>query len=396
MAGGLFESGDTFDPNSPAYVLRNADEEGLERLRRMEFLSIIAPHQQGKTSLIIRLKSILEIERFVFLFIDLGAYQFTEQGKWYCAVGEHLFERLEAEIGLPLDRAKIPCDARSWEKFYNYISELARSGGYRLVVILEDVGTIPPGWSTEFFSSIRSITSYRNFIPSLKYITFILSGAFDPWQLIKNKAVSSFNVSHRLKLQDFTLDQIAHRIEQMGADATSALEFAALIIEYTGGQPYMVQRICAFINDHPRPITTKLVESAVSWFLREDFSFIWTTFSMLIDQPRLYKHLYQKMQLSLAQSTSGGLTPDFDMDDFALAYMVGIIHLDPPFRIRNAIFRATLESFIKAVPPTSLDQKEEGEIKSILNLIISKYATTIAEGKGVVIGDESQVSQDIQ
>jgi hypothetical protein len=58
-----FQAGGALLADSPVYIERKVDHEALAHLRNMAYLLVIEPRQQGKTSLLARLRTKLSSSR---------------------------------------------------------------------------------------------------------------------------------------------------------------------------------------------------------------------------------------------------------------------------------------------------------------------------------------------
>ena len=166
------------------YVERKADQTTLNYLRKMDYISLIEPRQQGKTSLIYRLMHRLSQQPYTFVICDLGAGRFRKNSEkeWYESLGTWILNKLnfvssDAHIALPTQD-------NSWETFLIDIAEAAKRAKQKVVIVLDEIHEMPPAYATLFFTVLLSIYNERAISPSFKCLTFITSGAFNPEELI--------------------------------------------------------------------------------------------------------------------------------------------------------------------------------------------------------------------
>src|SRR5436309_14004493 len=107
-----FQAGGPLPAHSTAYVRREADEKASVALQRMEYVSLIEPREQGKTSLIGRLKDQLTPQGYIFALRDLMAARSRARSKeeWYTSLGKWLLYQLDFlppayQPSLPIDSA---------------------------------------------------------------------------------------------------------------------------------------------------------------------------------------------------------------------------------------------------------------------------------------------------
>ena len=82
-------------PDSEIYVERAADARARMYLQRMDYITLIEPRQQGKTSLINQLMGIFIPQGYIFAYIDLTTItKRSSESIWYQTIGKWLLDRL--------------------------------------------------------------------------------------------------------------------------------------------------------------------------------------------------------------------------------------------------------------------------------------------------------------
>jgi AAA-like domain/TIR domain len=330
--------------NSPSYILRKADQDVAFHLDRVDYISIIEPRQQGKTSLISQLMYKFRSSGYTFVVCDMSTVKSSDMSakEWYFSLGTVLLSQLSHIVSL--DQKLLPPEnSASWEKFLFSIAQRAESVGQRVVIVLDEIGKIPPSLATDFFSVIRSVYIYRLSFSYLEYLTFIIAGAFNPKELISDTSVSDFNVDQRIHLEDFDRSQV----KQLAAHLELSLDLTEAVTEqiyyWTSGQPYLSQLLCSSLAKQKERIHTStindLVQDAVEKFLNHDLYYL-ERFKRLIAMPEL---------LAYTQSIANGIRPRFSagLNDmhFRLAHVLGVIKAGPDglCEIRNRICLRVLE-----------------------------------------------------
>ena len=324
--------------------MREADHDLAAHLERMDYISVIEPRQQGKTSLINQLKYKYGLAGFTFTVCNMASVKSSEISakEWYSSLGNLILSQL-AQLIPPGQKLLPPDNSVSWEKFLFTISQRARDVGQKVVVVLDEIGKIPPPLATDFFSVIRSVYIYRHSFPHLVYLTFIIAGAFNPKELIRDTSVSDFNVDQRIHLEDFNrteVKQLASHLE-LPADLTEAV--TDQIYYWTSGQPYLSQLLCNSLEKQRGRIQLStindLVQSAVDEFFGDDPHYL-ERIKSLSNMPEL---------LTYTQSIANGSRPRFSagLNDrhFRLAHVLGVIKAGPDglCQIRNRICLRALE-----------------------------------------------------
>ena len=75
-ANDIFVDSGPVDCDSPAYISRQTDEEAFQTVLRKKYLSIVAPRQMGKTSLLQKMQQVLEREKgYAVVYLDLSTFK---------------------------------------------------------------------------------------------------------------------------------------------------------------------------------------------------------------------------------------------------------------------------------------------------------------------------------
>jgi hypothetical protein len=180
-----FEDGGALLAESPVYIEREADRQAMRHLQRMEYITLVEPRQQGKTSLISRLTGHMTPQGYTFAYADLTTFDKTDEAAWYGSLCDWLLRQVRfiAIAGRP----RLPTNGNTWRNFLCDLAEAAEKAKLNLVLTLDEVGaTEPAGWATDFFSAIRSVYNSRQSVPCFRHLTFVVAGAFNPKELIRD------------------------------------------------------------------------------------------------------------------------------------------------------------------------------------------------------------------
>lgn len=131
----------------------------------------------------------------------------------------------------------------------------------RLVLFIDEIDTVLslPFSTGEFFAAIRECYNRRSEDPVLEGLTFCLLGVASPSDLIRDPRTTPFNIGLRIELQDFTLAEagplaVGLQLGSAGAPLRSpqvALRLLRRIHHWTGGHPYLTQRLCRAVAEDP-------------------------------------------------------------------------------------------------------------------------------------------------
>lgn len=137
------------------------------------------------------------------------------------------------------------------QRFLNVIREivLARNAR-RLVIFVDELDTVRslPFPSDEFFAAIRETYNRRSEDASFDRLAFCLLGVAAPSELTGQNAATPFNIGTRIELHDFTWPEMLPLAHGLGRSAAAAEELLERIYFWTGGHPYLTQKLCQAVS----------------------------------------------------------------------------------------------------------------------------------------------------
>jgi hypothetical protein len=281
--GNFYVTGGTLRPDAPSYVERLADRELYEGLLRGEFCYVLTSRQMGKSSLMVRTVKRLRHEGVAVAVLDLtaiGQNLTTEQ--WY----DGLVTRLGQQLGLEdelLDYCSAHPELGPLQRWINTIEKvvLERFTG-KVVIFVDEIDIVRSlQFSTdEFFAGIRECYNRRSQSPVFSRLAFGLLGVATPTDLIRDTRTTPFNIGCRIELNDFTMAEAAPLARGLHSDETVANELLDRILYWTGGHPYLTQRLCRALSD---ALTTPRVDTT-SGFTAPPFLPTTRTVDLLADK----------------------------------------------------------------------------------------------------------------
>jgi hypothetical protein len=258
----------SISPDVDGYIEREADTQARNHLRQMDYITLIEPRQQGKTSLAYRLMGDFADQGCTFAYADLTTTDRSDEPTWYASIYSWLLSQIPSLVSN--DELSTPINGHTWLHFLRNLAERAEKAHTNLIIVLDEVGATPRDWSTDFFSSIRSIYVQRQGFPCLHHLSFIIAGAFNPRLLIRDPNISNFNVDQRVEIPDFSLEQVRQSVARLGLSARQTTSVAKRVYYWTDGQPYLTQCLCRALAERMAPRTPQGVNQAVERLRRSD------------------------------------------------------------------------------------------------------------------------------
>ncbi len=332
----VYKTGGPLDKEDATYIERKADYEVLMHLKVRDFTMFIGSHQQGKTSLINHISDHPLLSDYNFLSINCISLDLKSEHGWYQSVGKRLLDQLgkwDKYHIIPL-----PENSYGWRNFLSELGKQAQQNNQWVVIALDEISAVPSKYSDGFFSILREIYDAAQNEREFQCITFILAGTYNPADLIKNEAVSPFNIAHRVHLADFSLEEVRKLVHKGGWSDEQAERLAKHIHHWTDGQPYLSQLLCSYLELNATPSD---VDKSVERLLRTDENHLKPLHKRLESDQKSYEYagriLYgEKIKFYPVQTP-----PQAELE------LMGIIKADADgdCMIRNRIYKRSLKLF---------------------------------------------------
>ncbi|MBV9791824.1 MAG: AAA-like domain-containing protein, partial [Chloroflexi bacterium] len=243
----MYTVGGTVQAGSGLYVTRKADDELLALCRASDFAYILADRQIGKSSLMIRTKQQLDHEGIQSVIIDLeeiGVVKVSAEA-WYLGLLAEIEEQLELKT-----------DVTGWWQQHSYLSIAQRFASFFQQVLLAEISspivifvdeidsTLSLDFTDDFFTVIRALYDARSRMPQLRRLSFVLIGVATPGDLIQDATRTPFNIGQQVDLSDFTVEEALPFAKGLGLSPAKARQILDWVLAWTGGHPYLTQRLC--------------------------------------------------------------------------------------------------------------------------------------------------------
>ncbi len=247
LPASFFVVGGTLRRDAPSYIERAADQTLYGALQAGEICYVLTARQMGKSSLMVRTAARLRDNGARVAVLDLTSLgQNLTAEQWYNGLIERAGQQFRLEDEVEDCWRSLP-QLGPMRRFMRVLSDTVLSVQTgRVVIFVDEIDAVRslPFSTDEFFAGLRECFNRRPSEPEIERLTFCLLGVATPSDLIRDTRTTPFNIGHRIELTDFTEQEASPLAQGLGTEDGAGPAILRRVIYWTGGHPYLTQRLC--------------------------------------------------------------------------------------------------------------------------------------------------------
>ena len=358
-----YQVGGSLPTDAPTYVVRSADRQLYKALTKGEFCYILNARQMGKSSLRVQIMKQLKNEGINCAAIDMSEISDRQVApeQWYAGLAYLLVNNFNLfDI----------VDIRSWWRDRDFLHPSQRLSEFietallanipgKIAIFIDEIDSV---LNLDFdpdplFKIVRSCYNKKADSPDYNRLSFILLGAAAPYQLIQDKNSTPFNIGQGIQLAGFRQHEAQPLLYGLSERVTNPQTLLTEILAWTGGQPFLTQKLCKFIRNDASTIPInreaewieELVRSRVltNWETQDEPQHLRTIRDRLLqDKQKAVKLL--EIYRQILHPTEGLAITSLERTDLLMSGL--IVNRDGVLQVANRIYESIFdESWIEKI-----------------------------------------------
>jgi predicted ATPase/GAF domain-containing protein/tRNA A-37 threonylcarbamoyl transferase component Bud32 len=356
-----YQVGGSLPMDSPTYVVRSADRHLYKALKLGQLCYILNTRQMGKSSLRVQIVKKLQAEGYVCAAIDITVISSTQATleQWYAGFAYMLVSNLKLS-------AKI--NIRTWwrerellappQRLAEFINEvLLVEIPEKIIIFIDEIDSVLDLQfdCSAFFRIIRNCFNKRADSGDYQRLNFVFLGVATPSQLIQDKNSTPFNVGQAIQLKGFQAHEAQPLLQGLTQRVSNPQTLLTEVIAWTGGQPFLTQKVCKLICDSTSEIPINHEAEWVEELVRSNIIENWETHDqpehlrtirdrLLRDKQRSVELIKLYRQISDRGQILAGDTPE----ESELLMSGIIIKRDGYLQVHNRIYELVFEHLVRS------------------------------------------------
>ncbi|MCZ8244032.1 MAG: AAA-like domain-containing protein [Microcystis sp. LE19-131.1A] len=253
MATNFYYVGGSVPLNAPSYIKREADDIFYNYLKNGQYCYVLNSRQMGKSSLWVQTQKRLKEDNIDCATIDLsGIGKNISEDIWYRVLFEQLVKRFDLSIR---EKEQTWWDERAYKSAINRLDQfveeiLLKEVSQPIVICFDEIDSVLSlKFSTDdFFAWLRSCHEKRPYNRDYQRLSFCMLGVAAVSNFIRDNNRSPFNIGQDIRLSGFTIKDARKLAEGLQDKVIAPQRVLEEVIEWTGGQPFLTQKICHLIS----------------------------------------------------------------------------------------------------------------------------------------------------